>query len=345
MRNRLLPVFTFGLLLLRASALASFLDGVSDFPAVAYEPVRVSYYAPNEENPAASIPLMAKAAVGAQMAVGTERAFMGLALNPNATCGVFIDRDPGVRLYNQINILLLKLADGDRQQYLSLRFAGNLRVWSDSLKRILRASPGILDPRDLKTLTYDNFQFWHQKIWDPHFDRFHDIPSQSGDPFWGANYLFDDTLFKRLSSLATEGRIRAIQLNFRDTPRLEKLVAELRREGIQVSVLDLSNAWWPSYLGSEQAPARQVFGQLLRTFAPIAGPSSVLLVTHDANVPRRRLLSWRYISAPLSQKSVPDAEALYDRLGSSRESSEAIRMSSPGRGGRAIACLISYLGF
>ena len=83
-------------------------------------------------------------------------------------------------------------------------------------------------------------------------DLYHDSFKELHADTHGANYFFDDAKFKRIRTMATEGKIAVTRLDLRDGDSVRDLTSRFRGAGIPVSVVDLSNAWWPNYIPSER---------------------------------------------------------------------------------------------
>lgn len=297
-----MALLVLGLVLLNPlPGFAEFLDGVSDYPEVAYYPEPDSFVGPNETSQAEGASLLSAAPRGVQVAVGTERGFIGAALNKNATHLLLLDRDLDAVRFNRINIELLRIARS-RPDYLSLRFARDRQAWVHA---------GV--PAS-SSLSEEDFKFWKDCLAHPDFSSFHVAASRPEQPFRGANYLHDDGLFDRVAALARAGRIRSIQVNLEDTPRLKRISEALQSEHLKVGVLDISNAWWPRYLG------RAGFVRMLQDLAPTMDERSLLMMTEKVMDPESR---WTYFSArPGEIRSGPALAAFYDELQEFHKSGE-----------------------
>ncbi len=220
-------------------------------------PKKYPFLAPNEKNPQHLKPLVKQAPMGAYISVGTERGFIGAALTPGATHLVLTDIDPNVVQFNQINIALLTLS-GSQSEYLKLRMAQDEKAWTQI------------------GLTAENYQFWKKSTEAKGFQEFHNPDSGT---FQNANYLFDPILFKKLQTMAKEGKIAAIHLNLEDTENVLALGKYLKSKNIPLSVLDISNAWKYGLLkGATTHP-------YVEALEAITLPSSLLVATTEG---------WRY---------------------------------------------------
>lgn len=322
------------------AAPGAFLDEVPTHPSVPYYQDGTSFLGPNERNQADERELLAGAGEGVHVAVGTERGFIGAALNPNASHLLLLDQVQAVVRFNRINVVLLKLA-ADRREYLSLRLAPSHLEWEAALERATREGSARLSREERELLTEDGFRFWRRSLADPDFLDFQKKPSGPGAAFGGANYLYEDRLFQRVSAMAKSDGIRAIQVDLMDYPRLGEIAAALAHAHLRVGVLDISNAWWPRYLGSGSIPnARNAFARLLGIFARVGGDSSLLLMSNGNG---RDKMNWRYLSAPLVG-SEDGARTLYDRLVSIRGRDDVTSLPGVEFAGTRLSCLLSRLG-
>lgn len=216
--------------------------------------ISTSYLPPNENHPEWQQEILKKAPPGLQIAVGTERGFMGLGINPQATGLVLIDRDPKVVKYNEINIAFLKLAE-TRREYQRLRFAENYSDWEKAGLKLDRSA----------------WDFWQTYvIGDGRFKEFNNPKSQF---FEDSNYLFSPDRFEKLSKLAKTGKIKTELLDLREPKELRGFVNRLKLRGEQLSVLDISNAWQKQYMKGE------ALSNLLKEFGTWANPKSILMIT------------------------------------------------------------------
>lgn len=228
------------------------------------------YVGPNEPDPRLQIPLLADAPSGVQMAVGTERGWIGYALNPRATHLLLVDRDVGVRTFNQINLALLQVSRS-REDYLELRLKAGPEVWRQRIQ-------GSSLEKELLPLFKDNDLAW--EWWQEYvrkgvaFQSLHSPPRGAAWPFAQANYLYDDALWRRVHEVATDHRVEALAVDFKAPQKLAKVSQSLERRGLKISVFDLSNAWWDVYTGPE------VLGTTLETLGHNTQKGSLIVLTH-----------------------------------------------------------------
>lgn len=223
------------------------------------------FIAPDEINQQETIPLLRRAAPseGIHFAVGSERAFIGAAIDPGATGLLAVDRNPNVVIYNRMNTVLLRVAV-DRRDYLRLRLQANR---SEILQRLSSEA-------DRNLFCEAHYSWWRERLRARGFTPLHGFGTWSPDTprhaFRGANYLREETLFGRLSKMAKADRIRAELLDLSADESLDEIGRFLANEPI--SVADMSNLKSFSYLTSPRWDA------LLSTIFDHRGANTVLLV-------------------------------------------------------------------
>jgi hypothetical protein len=202
------------------------------------------YIPPNEQHPAVGLPLYEKSNHGVYVSVGTERSFLGAALT-KASALYVIDYDAEAVRFARVNRALLAASRG-RADYVDLRLRAPEEVWR-------RRSAG-LSGEDRETLAdVESWRFWDWKVrknvtaWDNALGHFHTEATKAGDPFYGANYLFDEGLYRHLSGLAKRSRIWARRLDLRHEEEIGALCGELKGKGLKLGVIDTSDV--PTGLG------------------------------------------------------------------------------------------------
>ena len=199
------------------------------------------FTAPNEKYPQRLMPFWQNAPVGAYVSVGTERGFIGAANSPNATDLILIDTDSAAVAYNQINALLLRTAN-DRKDYLRLRLRPNLDEWTKSAAR------AELKPSETHYLL-EQLQSWKKQVATHRkFKNFHREQRGFLAQFGAANYLYNDAAFAKIQSLAKADKIKVVRLELSHPDEVLRLTQTMEKEHINLSVLDLSNAWWHMYV-------------------------------------------------------------------------------------------------
>lgn len=265
-----------------------------------------AWCSPNERSPVHQLPFVAEAGSGIQVAVGTERGFMSLAINENLNGLVLADYEIGNVFYNRVNIALLQVAR-DREHYLHLRLDATFEEW----QKALRDSGNIkIDP------TYFNeesFRHWQSSVRrDNYFAPFHrryfrNQPIPPTNQFKEANYLFDDKLYNRLALLAKSGRIQSLQLDLTDERSVNQLVAAIRDSGERIAILDVSNAFDGGF-GIEPNQAQAIAAR----FLPASDERSIILITRNIPEDGEEIIDeiWEYDSRTIqSFASMPEAEA------------------------------------
>lgn len=199
-----------------------------------------NYVVPNETTPIHAKPILARAAPGAYLSIGTERGFMMAALAPQMSALICYDYDPAAVLFNWVNAGLLKLAH-NRLDYLELRLHSSFEEWQ------LRISNTPLRPAIHDLLTQkDMFDWWKTYVRErENFAEFHEPPPEGANdyPFKDANYLHDDVLFANIHRLALQDKISVVQVDLREKSEMAALADWIRLEKETLSVIDISNVW------------------------------------------------------------------------------------------------------
>ena len=222
-----------GLVAATAAALAT-----PVYPQAQSQPTPGIYLPPNEQHPAVALPVYTRSNHGVYVSVGTERSFLGAALS-RASALFIIDYDPDAIRFASINRALLA-ASTSRADYINLRLSAPPEVWRRRSQRMAREDRETLaDPA--------SWTFWDQKVrknesaWNNAFGHFHTQPKSPTDPFFAANYLFDDRLYAHLSALAKASRIWATQLDLRHDNDVRAFCDQLRSKGLTLGVIDTSD--------------------------------------------------------------------------------------------------------
>jgi hypothetical protein len=129
--------------------------------------------------------------------------------------------------------------------------------------RLLRAAKYIEKARtkpegkDKETLASpETWAFWDKRVrksWAPAFGHFHIAPQQAGDPFFAADYLFDDHLYSHLRSLARSARIWTRVVDLRQEKEVRGLCDDLKSKGLRIGVIDTSDVPSADFGGSSVA--------------------------------------------------------------------------------------------
>lgn len=263
---------------------------------------------PNERRPELAESLWRQAGRGVYLSVGSERSFFGAA-KTDATDLIIVDRDPSVLLFAYINRALLKNSRfGDLADYRHLRLEASEAEWK---KRTGLSSAhfkwwDLIIRQGRQPMLIDGETHLSPPVESP--DLLHHPKSyRRGDPFFGVNYMVEPELLRRLQTLAEENRIRIIDRDWNDSKLALDLQGVLTRENLNVSVLDLSNAWWPSYING-----RNLYRDL-NTLSRVARPNSLVLFSHTPYFPGVSLkrdyetIHWIYFGVNLFQLSKPEA--------------------------------------
>lgn len=258
------------LLVVASAALATSAYCQANHPAAESEPTPGIYLPPNEQHPAVGLPIYRKSNHGVYVSVGTERSFIGAALS-SAQALFVIDYDAQAIQFAKINRALLAVST-DRADYLELRLTASPELW--------RLRSGRLAAEDKETLANPaSWTFWDNKVrhnqtaWNNAFGHFHTEPRGSGDPFFAANYLFDDRLYSHLSHLAKGSLIWARQLDLRHENEVRSLCEELKSKGLILGVIDTSDVPNSSETGTSVA------AQYVKVISPYAPDTTIFLNT------------------------------------------------------------------
>jgi hypothetical protein len=223
------------------------------------------YLPPNETHPRDARPLFQRfQAAGAQLylAVGTDRGLMG-AIMARARAVLHMDVDAAVCRFNRINAALLRKAP-NRDAYVRMR--NDPSSWNKSLQ----------NPRELEVLGHlYNINFWQSKVVGKSWNGFYEAPRSARSKFvGGVNYCIDDGAFQYLKALADAERIAVANGSLANQAQVEGVVSMLRRAQMQISVLDISNAWWRKYTGNPEA-----LGHCLDALKQVAANNAIVVAT------------------------------------------------------------------
>ena len=202
------------------------------------QPTPGIYLPPNEQHPEVAIPIYTRSNHGVYVSVGTERSFMGAALS-RASALFVIDYDPDAIRFAKINRALLA-AGTSRADYVILRLTAPPELWQQRSRLLAAEDKAIL-------ANPDSWTFWDTKVrknetaWDNAFGHFHTAPKAPGDPFYAADYLFDDRLYAHLHQLARAARIWAHQLDLRHEKEIRAFCEQLKSKGLALGILDTSD--------------------------------------------------------------------------------------------------------
>ncbi len=248
------------------------------------------YINPTELNPGEAGQILKLAPAGAYLTVGTERGFIGAAQTENASHLVFMDYSYGVNHYNRFNTALLYLAK-NREDYLWLRLKA---TQEEVVARLTKETPD--DYRELIS-NQDSWEIWKKHFNEEGFRLLHEPPDKNypNHAFESANYLYDDTQFARLSKMAKEGKIASLQIDLSHSSTIEKLVSELKKKNVPLSVFDYSDVWYDIPAHDLVFLKKNQTANLLDSLKPIAKDDSVLLLTSWYATPDSKLAQGKII--------------------------------------------------
>lgn len=254
------------------------------------------FAAPNEKYPGFSLEILKQAPRGVHIAVGTERGFISASLSPSATHLLLTDSDLGIVKFNQINIALLKVSLS-RQDYVKLRLSSAPSEW---LQRARMTDS--LSEREQKILGLPAFFDWWQQIHrEKGLRAFEDFLVPPGGKkryplaFQDANYLWDEAQFSKIQEMARTDRIQSIWLDWLDRAHVYQVLQAIQDARLEVSVLDLSNAWEKRYIGISRLL------KLLDSLREKMKNSSVLVLTLRSWVSELNLAGYGYLGITMDR--------------------------------------------
>ena len=213
------------------------------------------------------------------VSVGTERSFIGAALT--GAKGLYvIDYDLLAVRFAKVNRALLA-ASANRADYVNLRLTASQNVWQQRSQQLAGEDKEIL-------ASTDSWAFWDKRVrksWAPAFGHFQIAPQQADDPFFAADYLFDDYLYSQLRSLARSARIWTQLVDLRRERQVRALCDDLKSRGLPIGVIDTSDVPSADFGGSSVA-ARYVM-----LFSQYAQDDTLFLSTAAAHPPD---INWSY---------------------------------------------------
>ncbi|PWT79619.1 MAG: hypothetical protein C5B58_13125 [Acidobacteria bacterium] len=237
------------------------------------------YLPPNEQHPFLAVSIFRKSNHGVYVSVGTERSFIGATLT-RAKALYAIDYDPLAVQFAKVNRALLATSI-NRTDYLNLRLTASQATWQQRSQR--------LAGENRETLANpDSWAFWDKRVrksWDAGFGHFHIAPQNPYDPFFAADYLFDDRLYSHLSWLAKSARIWTRQVDLRHEEEVRALCDDLKSKRLPLGVVDTSDVASADFGGATVA-ARYVI-----LFSRFAQDDTLFLSTAAAHPPG---INWSY---------------------------------------------------
>ncbi|MBN9542881.1 MAG: hypothetical protein J0G32_03695 [Alphaproteobacteria bacterium] len=222
-------------------------------------------------------PILDHAPTGAFISVGGERSFRGASMAKNIDSLIIIDKSPEIIRFAKINRKLLKAPN--KESYKKLRWDANFEEWQ----------------KISKSLTESDFKWWNDNI--RNFDRNNSYYAQeilntggyiprcnlNGHLYDGftfqdiltyksGNYLFDDRLYNKLHSLASNDDIYELQIDLINNSHVIGIIDILKQHNVAISVLDINNLYSYTYLGQDQV------NNLINLMLPLGKQDSRLIV-------------------------------------------------------------------
>ncbi|MFM6927791.1 MAG: hypothetical protein ACKOX6_04965 [Bdellovibrio sp.] len=256
------------------------------------------YVIPNEIHPEEAKNIWSKAPTGVYISVGTERGFIGAAMAQNASHLLLLDLVPEIVFFNRLNTVLLKVSDS-LSEYKELRQTGDAQLW------IKKSASNVLNKEDRELMQSREF-----------FEKFHALQKENSrrllDPalFVGSSYMKSEALFTRLQQMARANRIWVAQGNLMDEEFLKSTSQRIQNERLQISCLDLSNAWDYHYTGATGVQ------KITQAYEKVMSLDSVLLVTNVRKMISNTMYLWNYHgftyrSLSKIQQTIDSDSALY----------------------------------
>ena len=266
------------LLFISTSAFAEFLDLPAEFRDPCLRSTgRTAFIKPNETMPHRAKPILEKAPAGAYISVGTERGIFGAIQAPQITHLILADYSAHICFFNKMNIALIRLSHGDRKLYRFFRQESLHQDWKDAVSKATDLSPS--DAMMLNSFEhYDKWTKAARRPLHPEAVDFEIGENQFGQHFAGdVHYVFNDKAFEKIYRLIADNKVDVILLNLADPYGVPTLGKAMSRANVPLSVIDISNAWWSNFMGSENV--LRLSALVVEHF--IVGPASYMLATSD----------------------------------------------------------------
>lgn len=193
---------------------------------------------PNELEPNKAGMYLRQSKEGVYMAVGAERGFFGF-LQSNATHLLFTDISPDVANYNQMSILMLKVAMSGAQLkrfksntgFFRQYFLYGKSIHHNSLDQLTEAERRWIESR-LDWWDRVVVNQYHSRVFAPHDWHFE-----------GVRYWENPEQFERLQVAARKGRMRALMVNLNESSDLNLALSYVRDWGKALTVVDIDGVW------------------------------------------------------------------------------------------------------
>lgn len=228
-----------------------------------------TFLKPNELEPFKMLPITDQAPSGTYIVVGTERGFIGTAINPQITRTLFVDRDPAVIFFVRFNIALLKVSK-NHEDYLWLRTVAS----AVEIENRFREHHIDLTSEHVRWFLWS---LREQNGGDLLIDRHHQIDQNS-------NYAINKELCERLIAMARQNLLTASVLDLTEEKDVARWTAA-NVAGPTVALIDVSNVWWSRYAGVSHVKS------FVHALAENLVPRSIVVVSHIG----AGLKGWRYL--------------------------------------------------
>lgn len=242
-------------------------EEIAPAPLSEFDVGRGYFLAPNERRPQEAADILAGADPGMFISVGTERGFVEASIGKDVSHLLLVDNNRDVVLFNRLNAALIGVAK-DLDDYIHLRFASSATEWvarsrgrGKALYKDLLRHPHAWD-------------WWKAMVREnKHLSEFHGTRNQYENGwFEGVSYLREQDRFKKLKKLASSGKIQAEFVELASEPDVSKLAEGIRKCGLPVGAVDISNAW------ANGVPHHRV-PRLLRQLGAVVHDNALLVIT------------------------------------------------------------------
>lgn len=259
--------------------LASYLTYPKQRPAFQAQRMMRTYYglthtqmspflAPNERNPLKAKEIYGQVQKGVYIGVGTDRCLFPAVMSENIEAIYMADYDHSICTFNKDNISMIK-ACKNRQSYLELRNAESYTSFREALSKLgYHIDPDLLD------LNQEKHYNWFQNALQSSGFQFY---KEANPSFSKLSYLFSDSAYERIHSLAAQNKIHVLQFDASSPTDVYELGQILKERNETASVYDLSNAFWPSFISPLRCPQKTYL------LGPESMPDSSTIVLTDCH--------------------------------------------------------------
>lgn len=237
-----------------------------------------TYLVPNERYPLDAQPALVRAGPGIIAGPGSERVLFDFLMAESSTHVLALDIDPDIIKFHKLNSILCRISPpGERETYRRIRTQPETDAWAALAAKAL--INGKISAADLAVINDpQNLFWWKEKVsLNPNWGDFYIVDTSPLKHYEGVNYLYDDAQFIRVQNLMLSGRFQAVQVDLGNAEQVGRVTAAIKKSGIPVSVLDLSNVWQDEF-PNNYLSERQVTS-LFERFNEVASPTTLIVTT------------------------------------------------------------------